>query len=271
MSDPHSSIKLSYPIRPAPRYGHGAPPHLLLYEIIDGNRAAYRKLLTNLLDLTDEFFRIPLEASTNATQPCWKNTWLPGLDAAVLYGLLSARRPKCYVEIGSGQSTKFARRAIIDHSLSTQITSIDPHPRAEIDGLCDRVIRKPLEDADLTLFGELEPGDFVFLDGSHFCFMNSDATVFFLDILPRLQPGTLVQIHDVTLPYDYPPEWIERYYSEQYLLAVYLLTKRSFNKIVLPSVFVTEDPELSRILSPIWSDPRMAGVETHGGSFWFEV
>ena len=37
------------------------------------------------------------------------------------------------LEIGSGNSTKFARRAIRDHRLCTRITSIDPHPRAEID------------------------------------------------------------------------------------------------------------------------------------------
>src|SRR5262245_52540208 len=108
------------------------------------------------------------------------------------------------LSIGSGHSTKFARRAVVDYGLPTQITSIDPHPRAEIDALCHRTIRKPLEETDLNVFDELEPGDVVFFDGSHQYFMNSDVTVFFLDVPPRLKPGTLVQVHDNTLPYDYP-------------------------------------------------------------------
>ena len=56
--------------------------------------------------------------------------------------------------------------------------------------------------------------------------MNSDATTIFLDTIPRLRSGVLVEIHDVTLPYDYPTEWIDRYYSEQYLLAAYILANR---------------------------------------------
>ncbi len=30
-------------------------------------------------------------------------------------------------------------------------------------------------------------------------------------------------VHDIFLPDDYPPEWADRYYSEQYLLAAWLL------------------------------------------------
>jgi len=58
------------------------------------------------------------------------------------------------------------------------------------------------------------------VDNSHRCFQNSDVTVVFLDVLPRLRSGVIIYIDDVYLPYDYPPEWSMRYYSEQYLLAV---------------------------------------------------
>lgn len=34
--------------------------------------------------------------------------------------------------------------------------------------------------------------------------MNSDVTVFFIDILPRLRSGVIGHVHDITLPYDYP-------------------------------------------------------------------
>ena len=52
---------------------------------------------------------------------------------------------------------------------------------------------------------------------------KSDATVFFTEILPKLSGGTMVGLHDIFLPHDYPADWLGRYYSEQYLLASWLL------------------------------------------------
>jgi hypothetical protein len=83
-------------------------------------------------------------------------------------------RAKRFVEAGSGYSAKFARRAIRECSLPTWITSIDSAPRAEIDKLRDSVIRRPLEELDLSLFDELEPGGFLFMDSSHQALSNSD-------------------------------------------------------------------------------------------------
>ena len=65
--------------------------------------------------------------------PTWENGWFPALDAVTLYGLVATRNPRWYVEVGSGNSTRFVRRAIRDHGLRTRILSIDPGPRAEID------------------------------------------------------------------------------------------------------------------------------------------
>jgi hypothetical protein len=101
--------------------------------------------------------------------------------------------------------------------------------------------------------------------------MNSDVTMLFLDVIPRLPAGVLVQVHDVTLPYDYPAQWIDRYYSEQYLLAAYILAHETALDIVLPCLFASLDPELHGILTPFWSADWMQGAETHGGSFWFRT
>ena len=79
--------------------------------------------------------------------------------------------------------------------------------------------------------------------------MSSDVVVLWLDILPRLKPGVFVHIHDIFLPYDYPPDWVDRYYTEQYLLAVALLAPQSAFEIVLPNQFVIKDAELSRQLA----------------------
>jgi len=259
-------------VRPIPRYGYGRPPHPLLYEIINRHRPAYRALLHRFLSFREAVLDIPV-VSADPREPSWGggNLWIPALDALSLYAMLHLIHPRRYLEIGSGYSTRFARRAVQDGRLSTEIISIDPRPRVESEALCDRTIRCRLEDADLQLFDELEAGDILFVDGSHRCFMNSDVTVLFLDILPRLRSGVIVHFHDIFLPYDYPPHWGKRYYSEQYLLAVWLLTGSHEMEIMLPNAFISRDPELSRILEPVWKEFRMREVNPQGASFWIRI
>ena len=176
------------------------------------------------LEYREAFRAIPMRSSEITSRPIWVNGWLPAMDMLANYTVLAENDPLRYVEIGSGESTKLARRAIDERGLRTRLTSIDPHPRAEVDRLCDAVVRHKLEDADLAVFAECEPGDVIFFDGSHRSFMNSDVSVFFLEILPSLPPGVIVGLHDIELPWDYPTSWSGRFYNEQYLLAVYLLT-----------------------------------------------
>jgi hypothetical protein len=52
--------------------------------------------------------------------------------------------------------------------------------------------------------------------------------------MPRLKPGVLVHIHDILLPYDYPPSYTNFYYSKQYLLATFLLAKGQDVNMFLP-------------------------------------
>jgi predicted O-methyltransferase YrrM len=252
-----------------PRYGHGRPPHDELEKILCRNDDVYRVSLQIILSHADDLRQIERQ-SRDPREPSWINDFLPGLDSAAIYAFLREWRPRRYIEIGSGHSTTFAARAKRDGQLTTEIISIDPHPRSEIDGLCDRVIRSPLESADLGLFGLAEAGDVVFFDGSHRVFMNSDVTVFFLEVLPRLAPGVLVGVHDVYLPDDYPPEISERYYSEQYLLACWLLAGENIEP-VLPAAYVGRNDSLRGVLSALWDAPELQGVPHHGATFWWRV
>jgi hypothetical protein len=81
----------------------------------------------------------------------------------------------------------------------------------------------------------------------------------------------LVQIHDICLPDDYGPEWIGRYYSEQYLLACYLLAGTPRFRVLLPNHFISNHPELRPIVQQMWNRVGLAGIEQHGGSFWMEM
>jgi hypothetical protein len=265
-------IKLDFPVSPRSRWGFGAPPLEPIRALLDASRDRYREHLERIVDLREQLAAIRvLDIPQSAVEPVWINSWFTGLDAAALYMFLTHTNPALYLEVGSGFSTRFARKAIRDHGLRTRIVSIDPEPRAEIDQLCDEVIRMPMEDLALTTFDRLAPGDVFFVDSSHRAFQNSDVTVVFLDVFPRLPSGILVQIHDIVLPDDYPPEWNDRYYSEQYLLAAYLLGGAHRMKIELPNHYVNGDPDLAAELDPLWNDPRLERVEHSGASFWFTI
>ena len=265
-----SFLRLDFPPTrtPGPRYGYGRPAHPALARIVEEQRSNYEETVTDLYAYLPELATIRLESAGN--EPEWRNGWLPGLDAAALYGFLRSRAPRRYVEIGSGSSTRFAARARGDGGLPMRITSIDPKPRAGIDALCDEVVRAGLEESDLERFAHLEAGDVVFFDGSHRTFMGSDATVFFLEVLPALAPGVLVGVHDVYLPDDYPPEATGHHYSEQYLLAAWLLAAPASVRLVLAASYVSRDRELGAVVDAFWGCLGVGGIERHGVAFWFE-
>jgi len=182
-------------------------------------RALYRKIR----ELRPQLSKISTH-KINETDPFWVNNWLPAPDAAIIYTLIATGQPRLYLEIGSGNSTKFARRAQRDFKTGTQIVSIDPSPRAEIDSLCDRIIRHSVERLDISKVADLvRPGDVVFVDDSHRSFQNSDSTVCCIELFAALPAGCHFGVHDVFLPFDYPSSFIDRYYNEQYLMMMYLL------------------------------------------------
>ncbi|MCK5135172.1 MAG: class I SAM-dependent methyltransferase [Bacteroidales bacterium] len=272
LSSKYQNLFLEYNVNFKPRYGHGLPPHKQLYEIINANRSAYADLLQKALTYSSEIHEIKKsDSEANPLVPSWNNGFLPGLDIIGIYTMLSEFKPAKYIEIGSGNSTKVAHKAIKEQGLSSKIISIDPQPRAEIDDLADKVVREPFENTDMNLILELQENDILFVDNSHRILPNSDSMAFFLDAMPRLNKGVIVHIHDIYLPYDYPRFMCERFYSEQYGLAMYLLANPRKYEPLLPNYFIYEDEELSSIIEPVWNHPNLDGVERHGGSFWLKI
>jgi hypothetical protein len=202
-------------------------------------------------------------------EPAWDNDYWGTVDALVQCAALRRRDPALYLEIGSGWSTLFARRAITDFGLRTRIISIDPQPRAEVDACCDEVIRRPLEDVGREVFGRLGAGDVVLFDGSHTALMNSDATVFFLEVLPGLSAGVLVGIDDIFLPSDYHPTWVDRIYGEQYLLAAFLLGGAAGWTVRFPGWWLVEHSRLADRFAAVWPVVENRFGRT-ASSFWLE-
>jgi Methyltransferase domain len=260
-----SEIPLDYPIRPRVRFGWGRPSHPQMSAILNNRSDACAANIHALYRFADAFSRIE-DRAADAKEPSWSNDWFPPLDAMALYGFVARRNPAIYLEIGSGNSTKFAARAVRDHGLRTRVISIDPSPRAEVDELCDEVIRVPLEDADPTVFARLSKGDILFCDNSHRSFQNSDVTVFFLEVLPSLPAGVLVGVHDIFLPHDYPDEWVGRFYNEQYLLACWLLAGGI--EAEMPVHHCATSGAFSETLAGLFEKSGIS-ARPHGGGFWF--
>jgi predicted O-methyltransferase YrrM len=261
-------ILIGYGSEPRPRWGYGRGPHPGLDAVIATGRAKYEGVIREIAAHRAAIEAVPDVGLAESEEACWQNAFMSGLDAAVLFGLVSSRRPKLYLEVGSGYSTKLVARAKREQKLATRIVSIDPMPRAAVDSICDEVVRAPMEDVDLATFDRLEPGDVLFFDGSHYAFMNSDVVTLFLDVLPRLKAGVIVHIHDIFLPYDYPPEWIERYYTEQYLLAMALLAEWRRFDVMFPCQYVAKDAALSAVVRSLVG-PR-ADLSA-AASFWLEI
>jgi tetratricopeptide (TPR) repeat protein len=250
------------------RYGAGLPPHLDLANLIGAGRRRYANFIEDIGRWSPDFQAVALKGSYAGSEPFWINTWFPPLDAMALHAVLCRYKPRRFVEIGSGMSTKFARAAISRQGLDVQIISVDPQPRNAIDNLTDRNIRAPLESIDLSMFDELVENDVFFLDSSHRSFQNSDVTVFFLDVLPRLRPGVLVHLHDIYLPFDYPAGHIGRMWNEQYLLATAFLYGGANLEIMFPCWYVTQDVDLSARVNELMRTGTLTNLSIHGASFW---
>lgn len=267
------ALPLDYPPSRAyaPRWGVTKPPIPQLYNWFAAHEAEYRQMILAMRSSALAMRDVPLEFDPALLpQPAWSGVPYAPIDAVALYTMIRLGKPRRFVEIGSGISTCFAYKAIKDNNLPTKITSIDPSPRAQIDSICDEVIREGLEVCDVDFFSELEPGDILFFDGSHRSFMNSDVTVFMIDVLPRLRPGVVVHIHDINIPYDYPEMFKNWYWNEQYMLAVYLMGNMRRINPLLPTSFVCRDPRFTDDIAEPFIDLGAINDGWHGGgAMWF--
>lgn len=154
--------------------------------------------------------------------PRWNQDWFPRLDAAAAYAMVRRVRPRRIVEIGSGHSTRFMARAIADGGIGCVLTSIDPQPRATLEGLPIEILRLPVQQCGAETFAALAPGDILFIDSSHRQTPGGDVEFLLQRVLPALPAGVLLHFHDIFLPDGYPAHWAWRRYDEQDAVAALL-------------------------------------------------
>ena len=176
-----------------------------LAERMEAELPRYLQCLESAARHNGRLAEIEAAAGEGAGRPRFDQHWFTGLDAALAYGLVRERGPRRVVEVGSGHSTRFLAQAIADARAPTELVSIDPAPRRDIDALCDEVHRAVVSEAPASLFAALEAGDVLFIDGSHVAVPGSDVDYLFTRVLPRMAPGVLVHVHDVFVAERLPP------------------------------------------------------------------
>ncbi len=198
--------------------------------------------------------------------PRWHQDWFPRLDGAAAYAMIRRHAPKRIVEIGSGHSTRFFARAVLDAGLGTRITAIDPQPRADIETLGIKIMHTTVQTAGLGAFSDIEAGDVLSIDSSHIMMPGSDVDLMLNCLLPTLPGGVIVHIHDIFLPDDYPREWEWRAYNEQ--LAVACLIQGGGYDIEWSSHYLTS--RLGKALEGTFIESLELPQGAHESSLWLK-
>lgn len=196
------------------------------------------------------------------------NTSLTGLDAAVLHCMVRYHQPRRIVEAGSGMSSLVIAHAARLNDNTPEYTVIDPYPNETLrQGLpgVSRLLTQPVEQVDRKHFTTLMDGDILFIDTSHVIKTCGDVTALLLDIVPRLQPGVIVHVHDIFFPQEYPRAWLAElryYWTEQYLLQAFLCCNAQFTVLFASNYICHTRPET------VAAFPRFPHGEVGGGSMW---
>ncbi len=160
-------------------------------------------------------------------------------DAEYWYQLIRTIKPKRIFEIGSGNSTLMAVRAIRknkedDENYQCEHICIEPYEMPWLEEAGVMVVRKKVEEVELSFFSKLQENDILFIDSSHIIRPQGDVLYEYLELLPALNKGVIVHIHDIFSPKNYLTEWLKdevRFWNEQYLLEAFLSHNNSW-KIV---------------------------------------
>ena len=197
------------------------------------------------------------------------NTSIGLSDTFLINFMLRIYKPKKYIEVGSGYSSAAAldtNEYYLDGK--TQMEFIEPYPDLlysllkESDKEKVAIHPQKLQDISLEVFKNLHNGDILFIDSTHVSKSGSDVNYLFFHILPCLESGVLVHLHDIFYPWDYPKEWIKKNgWNEMYLLRAFLQYNSEWDIIFFNHYMAEKHKDLYH---QEWRKQSDLG----GGSFW---
>ena len=173
------------------------------------------------------------------------NPFFPRGDADFLYQFVRQTKPKNIIEIGSGYSTLIIDEAIKknrNEKYDCDIICVDPGKITLIEDLKIKRIKKKVENCDISLFKKLKKNDLLLIDSSHIIKPFGDVLKIYHEIIPSINKGVNICVHDIFTPYSYPSDWIidqNLFWNEQYLLEAFIMNKKNY-QIIAPLYFMSK-------------------------------
>jgi len=219
-----------------------------------------------------EYDCLPRERPLTSSQYYADNPTFGALDAKILYCMIRYFKPRRVIEIGSGYSTFLSAQAILknedESGNKAELIAIEPYPNLTLRNgfpgltklICDQV-----ENVDIDEFTKLQENDILFVDSSHVLRIGNDVQHIYLEILPRINKGVIIHIHDIFMPAEYPKAWVRErhiFWNGQYLLQAFLTFNNEFEVLWAAIYMLRHRAYLEEAFGP---------GEHHyerGGSFW---
>lgn len=227
--------------------------------------------LLKKFNFRDELIAISNQPKNELTYSFSNNTFCSG-DAEYLYNIIRLLKPKKIIEIGCGYSTLMSQQAIIKNSIENNVYQcehicIEPFENLWLEKLPIRVIRKLVEEVEIDFFKQLNENDILSIDSTHIIKPQGDVLFEYQQILPVLNTGVIVQIHDIFTPKDYLTEWITEgtlFWNEQYLLESFLCLNTSY------SIIGSLDYLKNNYYKELAEKCPMLTKDREPGSFWLK-
>ncbi|MBA7559908.1 hypothetical protein ES708_01526 [subsurface metagenome] len=209
----------------------------------------------------DELLKFPVNKTNNGREYRYNCGSFESGDAEYLYNMIRSFKPKRIIEIGSGNSTLMARNAINKNVSESsgqyycEHVCIEPYEQPWLEEIGVKVIREKVEDVGLDIFKALNENDILFIDSSHIIRPQGDVLFEYLEILPSLNKGVIIHMHDIFSPKDYLDEWVideALLWNEQYLLEAFLTYNKTFRIIGATNYLSHKYNELFSSKCPIY-------------------
>ncbi|HEX9803294.1 MAG TPA: class I SAM-dependent methyltransferase [Gammaproteobacteria bacterium] len=228
--------------------------------------------LLSQFNYQNELERVPVNEVKGSLEFYHDNNSFGSADAEMLYNMVRFHKPGRVIEIGSGYSTRMMKKALDENKkegFQSSHICIEPYEMPWLESLgLDEVVREKVESVNPELFSSLQENDILFIDSSHVLRLGGDVFAEYLRILPSLNPGVVVHIHDIFLPYEYPRSWVvehRRFWTEQYILQAFLAFNSSFRVLAAVHWLYRDRSEQLASACPVY-----AKLNKGGGSFWMK-
>jgi hypothetical protein len=231
--------------------------------------AGLRKILLDWIEPYQEEYRgneVYVEGVRNRAGPGFGY-----IEAQTMYAFLRKVRPRRVIEIGSGVSTWCILTSLTRNQQETgeafEIRCIDPYPSDFLKGLPVHLERCKVEEIDLSFFDQLGVNDVLSIDSSHAVRCCGDVARIYLEVLPRLKPGVLIHIHDVTLPYLFPRDVECTYTQSMETALVFSMLSHStrYEMLICLSLFHYVEADLMKKVFPDYDpQPNVGGLPGTG-------